>query len=810
MQLADDMEKCQTVLSALNFTSDLNAIDTLRSIIRRLPDSIRSKWVERSIKIADEGRDTTFADLTKFMTERARVYSSIHGKDFAEDKTASTKPRQQQDSGHSKPHQRKRNVTTLATAVSSESSTAGQSEATTSCTATTASAPQTSDTKRPVCLQCEKIGHYLPRCTKFKRLSLEDKRAAVKKLNLCFCCLRPGHGSADCDKKCPKCDKKHHYHLHEDRVEPKTTEDTKTAAAGVVASSTFKDRGRASLGVLRVRVQSNGKEALCWALVDSGSNTTFIKRSVADELNLTGPDHIFSVNTLGGTTSHDEKCVDFVLVSEDGTESVHVEGAFTIPSLQIQARHDGTTHTAFKHLADLHFPAVNTEIDIVIGTDCTQMFWTHDERHGGVKEPIARKTKLGWILLGPTEQRRSISVNAACVEPLQAAYDKMLMADFEDIKLTQPAMSVDDRRALKTMQDTVHIKDGKFNVGIPWKVDPEEALQNNRSMAESRLRMLKRKFESNPKLAAEYTATVEAYIADKQAMLVEADDLNTQYQWYLPHHAVFKKSNPEKCRVVFDCAAQFKGISLNDAILQGPNYLNNLSGVLMRFRKEPVAVIGDIKLMFHQCFVLPKDRRFLRFLWWPGGDTSLKPQVYCMKVHLFGGKSSPSVVNFCMKRIADDNETQFSDLAINTLRRSFYMDDMIRSVSSEAEANALIPEMQALLQAGGFDLGKFMSTSRSVIEAVPEEKRAKSLQNLGSGRQFSATRVSFGSQVERRRRLLHLLRQSAGQTTHQTRPSRDNSKPLRPSGSRSASASYTQTHPARHVQIGNGVGRPSY
>ena len=93
-------------------------------------------------------------------------------------------------------------------------------------------------------------------------------------------------------------------------------------------------------------------------------------------------------------------------------------------------------------------------------------------------------------------------------------------------------------------------------------MDPEETLQNNRSMAESRLRMLKRKFESNPKLAADYTATVEAYIADKQAILVEADELNTQYEWYLPHHAVFKKSNPEKCRVVFDCAAQFKGISI--------------------------------------------------------------------------------------------------------------------------------------------------------------------------------------------------------------------------------------------------------
>ena len=100
-------------------------------------------------------------------------------------------------------------------------------------------------------------------------------------------------------------------------------------------------------------------------------------------------------------------CVDFVLASEDDAQSVDVKGAFTIPSLNIRARHDGSTHTNFKHLSDLNFHAVDEEVDIVIGTDCTEMFWTLGERHGGLKEPIARQTRLGWILLGPTEGRRT-------------------------------------------------------------------------------------------------------------------------------------------------------------------------------------------------------------------------------------------------------------------------------------------------------------------------------------------------------------------------------------------------------------------
>ena len=80
-----------------------------------------------------------------------------------------------------------------------------------------------------------------------------------------------------------------------------------------------------------------------------------------------------------------------------------------------------------------------------------------------------------------------------------------------------------------------------------------------------------------------------------------------------------------------------------------------------------------------------------------------------------------------MRKTADDNELQYSELAINTLRRYFYMDDMIRSVQSVEDAKLL---MEKLLQEGGFSLAKFMSTSREVLETIPEGKRAKSLQNL--------------------------------------------------------------------------------
>ena len=720
VQLADDMEKCQTVLSELNFKSDLDSTGTIESILARLPDSFQTKWVSRSVKILNQGREPTFADLTMFVVERAEEYSSKYGQSFAERKLSSSKAKTNDTYTNNKPNQKKRNITTFAASTSTgQPSTAGLSKNEATSTS--------SSSNKPMCLECGKTGHFIARCIRFKKMSLEDKRSAVKKHNLCFCCLKQGHGSAQCERTCPICQKKHHYHLHEDSTSKH--DDKKTAAStDVVSLSTFKPNGRASLGVLKVRVQANGKESQCLALVDSGCNQTLLRRRVADELGIKGSPYVYTMNTMNGKASHNEIRCEFTVTAEDETGTVTVEDALTIPSISIYARYDGTAHEKWPHLSDLRFPKLSGEVDLIIGTDCTDMFWTLQERRGGRKEPIARRTQLGWILLGPTDG--TVSANSAGVEPIQFAFDKMLMADFEDVRINEPVMSVDDRRALKTMEDTIHMKDGKFHVGIPWKVNPEEALQNNRSMAESRLRMLRRKLDSNPRLADDYTKTVEGYISDGHAMLVEGDELNEVHQWYLPHHAVFKRSNPEKCRVVFDCAAQFKGISLNDAIHQGPNFLNNLAGVLIRFRKEAVAVVGDIKLMFHQCFVLPKDRRFLRFLWWPGGDTTEKPRVYAMKVHLFGGKSSPSVVNFCMRKIADDNESKFPEIAVTAMRRSFYMDDLICSVSSENLAKKLIHEMQKLLKAGGFDLAKFMSTSRDVIETVKPEQRAKSIQDV--------------------------------------------------------------------------------
>ena len=123
----------------------------------------------------------------------------------------------------------------------------------------------------------------------------------------------------------------------------------------------------------------------------------------------------------------------------------------------------------------------------------------------------------------------------------------------------------------------------------------------------------------------------------------EAAEKNMR-QWILPHHGVGNPSK-DKLRVVFDAAAAYRGVSLNDCLLSGPDLLQHLAGVLIRFREERVAIMADIEEMFHRVLIREEDQPSLRF-YWRDMDASRPPDVYQMCVDIFGAKCSPAIANY--------------------------------------------------------------------------------------------------------------------------------------------------------------------
>ena len=70
-----------------------------------------------------------------------------------------------------------------------------------------------------------------------------------------------------------------------------------------------------------------------------------------------------------------------------------------------------------------------------------------------------------------------------------------------------------------------------------------------------------------------------------------------------------------KVRVVFDGSAQQNGNSLNSESLPGPKLQSYIVDVLVKFRKEPVALASEVSQMYHQILLRPEDTALHRFLY---------------------------------------------------------------------------------------------------------------------------------------------------------------------------------------------------
>lgn len=154
----------------------------------------------------------------------------------------------------------------------------------------------------------------------------------------------------------------------------------------------------------------------------------------------------------------------------------------------------------------------------------------------------------------------------------------------------------------------------------------------------------------------------------------------------------------------------------------------------------------DIEAMFYQVRVPQEDRDLLRFLWWENGDTSREPQEYRMTVHLFGVTSSPGCSNFALKATADDNEAAVGSAAADFLRRDFYVDDGLKSVASEEESVELVKDIKEMCKRGGFNLHKFTSNRKEVIQQIPVSDRAEGIKDLDFSREHLPIERALGVQ----------------------------------------------------------------
>ena len=300
------------------------------------------------------------------------------------------------------------------------------------------------------------------------------------------------------------------------------------------------------------------------------------------------------------------------------------------------------------------------------------------------------------------------------------------------IRGTEQAESIEDKHFREMLTMSLHKNtNGNWEAPLPFKSD-DLSLPNNKGHCLRRLLSLKRRLLNNSKLKEDYLAFMKKTLDNGHTSRVSVDQLSTEKGkvWHLPHFHVYQPRKLDQIRVVFDCSAVFENESLNKHLLQGPDQLNSLIGVLTRFRKEEVAFTCDIEQMFHSFYVTPKDRNFLRFLWFENNDLTKPIVEYRMNVHLFGAASSPGVANFCLHQTAETHRKEFGDIASDFLLRDFYVDDGFKSVPTAQQALQLINDSQTMCAKDNLRLHKFASNCKEVLEVLPANNRAKDLKDL--------------------------------------------------------------------------------
>ena len=121
----------------------------------------------------------------------------------------------------------------------------------------------------------------------------------------------------------------------------------------------------------------------------------------------------------------------------------------------------------------------------------------------------------------------------------------------------------------------------------------------------------------NEGFAKLYENAIMEYERNGWARRLSEEDLeaNVKPVHYLPNHGIYrpdKKSTP--LRIVLDPACQYQGVSLNSFLHKGPCLFGNLLGVLLCFREEPIAFVGDIAKMYLQVELPQEDTHIHRFI----------------------------------------------------------------------------------------------------------------------------------------------------------------------------------------------------
>ncbi|XP_048737549.2 uncharacterized protein LOC125652183 [Ostrea edulis] len=368
-----------------------------------------------------------------------------------------------------------------------------------------------------------------------------------------------------------------------------------------------------------------------YAIVDDQCNQTLASPELFNALNITSlPIHYTLTTCSGKTALNGRQALGLKMRSFDTSVTMELPLLMECDDIPNEMSEIPTPEVAnsYPHLRMIA-PSIpefdgNAKIRLLIGRDLIEAHHIKEQITGPRGQPFAQRTGLGWaiigeICLGRLHKRTTVNVNKVSVlnngsvtcsqlcknhievkEQMSASSYIIGNRDFhfrgDNVFMKTPdddrtGLSVEDRIFLKLMDTSfTKDKDGLWTAPLPFRENHLD-LPNNRTQALRRAQILHSSLQRDPEKNEQFVKFMEKVLNSRAAEV--APPPTPTSCWYLPLFGVRHPRKPAQIRGVFDSSAMYGGISLNSVLIYGPDMINSLLGILLRFRKDEVAMAAD-------------------------------------------------------------------------------------------------------------------------------------------------------------------------------------------------------------------------
>uniref|UniRef100_A0A914X9D3 Peptidase aspartic putative domain-containing protein n=1 Tax=Plectus sambesii TaxID=2011161 RepID=A0A914X9D3_9BILA len=484
---------------------------------------------------------------------------------------------------------------------------------------------------------------------------------------------------------------------------------------------------------------------------DNGSQRSFVTRALADKLKLmTKEEQTLSIYTFASKKPQSMKTsiAQLGIILRDGSvKNIQVN---VLPMLtgKIQRRPmQKEDLQVIKKSARIDWedklPSKNEVIepDILIGSDYFWEFMNTKETPTCCPSGLYLiPSTVGWLIGGKQEGEESAEYGSYPIvtsfeeneqeeNQQKSATSTLKIEDYwnlESISIKDLIDTKDDDVAYQQFKDNIKFERGRFHVKWPWKTETPE-LPDNYWLSYNRLKSLTKRLQEDQDLLIKYDEIIQDQLRKEIVEKVGEDTKVGSIQHYLPHHpAITPLKTTTKLRIVYDASAKSRKNfnSLNECLYRGPVLLPDLAGILMRFRKSPIALTTDIEKAFLQVGLQEEDRDVTRFLWLKNPKKPFSQeniQVYRFCRVTFGVISSPFLLSATLQHLlSQSGSSNASQLAEN-----MYVDNILVGAESIEEAKAIYEETKQLFAQASMNVREWTSNAKEVRDYIQEEDQLK-------------------------------------------------------------------------------------